>query len=64
MMPHEQRVIDEKVELALKVQKLYIFIGSKVFESLSSEEQSLLQYQITIMKDYLRVLNERIDLFN
>ena len=60
MQPHQQRVVDEKSELAEKLTKLKAFIGGVIYESLPSEERARLVLQANAMKDYLDILNERI----
>ena len=43
MQPHQQRVVDEKLELDAKVKALSDFIqGSKIWDSLPQEEKDRL----------------------
>lgn len=63
MQAHQQRVVDEKRELADKLTKLNAFIGSKVYIGLPEDEQFRLARQAGIMKDYLDILNDRINAF-
>ena len=64
MLPHQQRVVDEKTELDDKLGKLNAFIlTSPVFAQLQNEEKERLQRQFSIMRDYTSVLGERIDAF-
>lgn len=59
--PHVQRMIEEYRELNIKCVKLGAFIvGSKIFKELPEEEQNDMSEQYKIMKDYLKVLGNRI----
>jgi len=63
-LPHEQRVIDERIELFLKINKLNDFInGSSIFKTLDRQDSLLLTYQLDLMQMYLEVLDRRIELF-
>lgn len=64
MKPHEQRVIDEKNELADRLAKLTTFIASNpLFCSLPYDEQGRMKIQRFIMGEYKAVLEDRIDNF-
>lgn len=63
MQPHQQRVVDEKDELAEKLTKLNSFIGGTIYDSLSVDERNRLCRQAAVMKDYLDILNDRINAF-
>ena len=64
MRPHEQRVVQEKEELDVKLKALRLFIeSSPIFGNLSYREQSRLKYQADIMQRYSDVLGERIEAF-
>jgi hypothetical protein len=64
LLPHQQRVVDEKTELDDKLGKLNAFIlTSPHFAQLQNEEKERLQRQFSIMRDYTSVLGERIDAF-
>lgn len=64
MQPHQQRVVDEKDELADKLTKLNDFIGgNNIYDSLPADERNRLARQAFVMKDYLDILNERIAAF-
>lgn len=62
-LPHQERVIQEYTELAEKVQKLDLFIDSKIYNELELDDQHLLQLQLYVMSDYLSILERRIDRF-
>lgn len=61
IQPHQQRVIDERIELADKLGKLYAFFQSPIFATLSEAERSRLRSQARFMDGYLAVLAERIE---
>ena len=64
MPPHQQRVLDERAELAEKHGKLGIFIeNSPTFALLPVAEKRRLFRQQTYMGLYLDVLQERIEAF-
>jgi hypothetical protein len=62
--PHEQRVVDEKKELDIKLEALQDFIeNNRIYLQLASNEQVRLQLQFRLMVLYSNVLGERIDYF-
>jgi len=61
--PHQQRVIDERNELAERLEKLEAFLHTDVYNNLNSAEQNLLDCQKIAMTQYLSTLNERIGIF-
>lgn len=63
LLPHEQRVMDEKMALVTKITDLDRFFSTTTFHNLSDEERSLLQRQIICMRAYADVLSDRIVLF-
>ena len=58
--PFQERVIEEKDELADKIQKLAAFIAGHVFPMLSDDEQARLFEQYDVMQTYLNILKVRI----
>jgi len=64
MMPHQQRVIDEQIELADKLGKLNKFLHSELFKGLAQEEKDRLRMQAIWMKGYNDVLLARIEAFS
>jgi hypothetical protein len=64
MLPHQERVVAEKDELADKCKKLDDFLFSKMFSTLDREEQERLREQLMYMTKYLGVLDRRINAFN
>lgn len=62
--PHQQRVIDEKAELDIKIAALTKFTDhSDVFKGLPSEERLDLQDQLASMNFYSNALSRRIKRF-
>lgn len=61
--PHEQRVVDEKVDLDTRVAKLTAFLGTEVFAGLPLEDRRLLALQHDVMSAYSEVLGARIARF-
>jgi hypothetical protein len=63
MPPHQQRVIDEREQLAEKCDKLKVFLWGAIFNSLPTEERSRLIQQLGFMLAYLGILDQRIAAF-
>jgi hypothetical protein len=64
MQPHQQRVVDEKVELDKKAKALSEFIGNNpIFETLDPAEQERLKVQNDVMWRYSEILGARIAAF-
>lgn len=63
-LPHQQRVVDEKIELDKKRALLDNFIGNNpIYKTLSIEEQFRLSDQYMYMSQYSEVLTKRIGEF-
>jgi hypothetical protein len=60
LQPHQQRVVDERQELNLKIDKLTAFLAGPIFTSLPSDEQLRLTRQHAVMTEYSGILTERI----
>ena len=60
VQPHQQRVIDEKHELDLKIDALAKCFGSDIFMKIDEVEQDRLHCQYQIMKAYTAILASRI----
>lgn len=60
MLPHQQRVIDEKAELDAKIEKLNTFISSEMIKKVEEQEQFRLGAQSVAMQRYSEILGERI----
>lgn len=64
MMPHQERVVTEKKELDEKLEKLGIFIDcNPTFGVLLDEDQKLMRDQRAAMKEYSKILGQRIERF-
>jgi len=65
LLPHQQRVVDEKRELDEKATKLSEFIAfNTVFEKCDIAEQMRLREQCEIMWEYSEILGQRIAAFS
>lgn len=60
---HQKRVIVERDELKIKLDKLITFINSDLFKKLKKYDQHLLCDQNICMAKYLEILNARINNF-
>ena len=60
---HQERVVDELIELNRRAINLTIFRNSDSFNQVDSEEQNRLIKQLDIMQSYREILNERINNF-
>jgi hypothetical protein len=64
MQPHQQRVIDEKVELDKKISGLSMFMEKPgMFGGLPELERMRLFAQRRVMVEYSNILGERIAAF-
>ncbi len=63
MQPHQERVVTEKTELDEKIAKLNIFFDGSVYCTLPQEERDRLWRQARYMREYSKVLAERITAF-
>lgn len=61
--PHQQRVLDEKAELDIKLSNLLAFFGSEIYKSIPGQDQHLLQQQAVSMEHYSEILGMRIEGF-
>ena len=60
---HQQRVVDEQIELLDKLTKLRYFLEIDFFKTLSEEDQKDLEDQELIMSNYNNILLKRISKF-
>ena len=58
--PHQMRVIEERRELNVKLDKLVEFLKGTIFQSLPTDEQERLSRQCGVMQEYSNILAERI----
>jgi len=63
MEKHQDRVIEEKRGLDIKINKLSAFMGSDTHDSLEGAERVRLHKQFEAMQAYSNCLNERINCF-
>jgi hypothetical protein len=63
MKPHEERVLEEKRELDVKIDMLTNFFQTAVYTKLGSEERYRLDHQISYMRNYSMILGQRIQAF-
>lgn len=63
MLPHQQRVVDEKSQLDEKLEKLNGFFSTDTFKGLNADEQFRLKMQSLFMSGYSSTLKERIENF-
>ncbi len=63
MQPHQQRVVNEKNELDIKLSALKAFWNNPIFVTLPEDERVRLEKQSLIMEQYSAILGERIAAF-
>jgi hypothetical protein len=63
MMPHQQRVVEEKADLDERLQKLLPFLSSDTCHGLPFDERSRLNEQYRLMVCYSDILGQRIAAF-
>ena len=64
MTPYQERAINEKDNLDLKIQNLKGFIDDLLFNAVSKIDQILLKSQLGQMEAYTDTLRKRIEAFN
>lgn len=62
VLPYQSRVIEERIQLAVKVNSLEAFVLAEGFPLLPAPEQELMSEQLEHMAMYLGVLDERVAL--
>lgn len=60
LLPHQQRVVEEKNELNEKLEKLRSFLDSDIYKTLDSVDKVDLKMQYNAMITYYHVLSRRI----
>ena len=60
MLPHEQRVIDERNDLEIKIDALAKFFKSDTCKYILQRERDMLRLQFTAMQTYSEILRIRI----
>ena len=62
--PHQQRVVDEKQDLDLRISRLDAFIErNPIFATVPEDEQARLKRQFDVMHELSSILGERINNF-
>ncbi|WKL16560.1 hypothetical protein QYQ99_03115 [Comamonas testosteroni] len=62
--PHQQRVLDEKQELDIRITRLDEFIlRNALFRQLDPDEQACMRRQLDVMRELSVILGERISAF-
>ncbi|WP_231905944.1 crAss001_48 related protein [Comamonas thiooxydans] len=62
--PHQQRVLDEKQELDIRITRLDEFIlRNALFRQLDPDEQARMRRQLDVMRELSVILGERISAF-
>lgn len=64
MSDFKSRLIQEESELNDNIEKLDSFIQSENFNKIDAIQMSLLEIQLSTMKTYSKILNERIVYLN
>lgn len=60
--PVRQRVVEEASELRARLGKLSAFVGTAPFLQLDEQQRSLLVDQAVVMRQYLQILEQRLEL--
>lgn len=63
LLPHQQRVVDERKELNERRRKLMDFMATPTYQELSQEEICLLVKQAKAMRQYSEILGARLALW-
>lgn len=63
LQPHQQRVVEETIQLDEKRVKLLEFTKGEIFSKLAADEQERLIRQLGLMDQYSQVLHERMEHF-
>lgn len=63
LLPHQQRVIDERQDLDGKIDRLSSFTETSTFAVLDPAERSRMERQLRAMVGYRNILDERIAAF-
>lgn len=62
LLPHQQRIVEEKRELDEEIHKLTVFLASAASAQVSMAEARLMHEQLNHMLQYGRVLQLRISM--
>ncbi|BBC78342.1 Hypothetical protein KNT65_gp151 [Escherichia phage EcS1] len=58
--PYQQRVVEERDELNIKVRALMTFVASAAFDNVNPQERIRMQLQLDAMQAYENCLDDRI----
>lgn len=64
LQPFQQRVVDERTALNIKIAALVAFSTTKMWEQIDEDEQFLLISQLNAMQQYTKCLDMRIAKFS
>lgn len=63
LLPHQQRVVEERDQYVERLTKLHVFIDGPMFEGLPLEDQELMGRQSALMDGLVKTLDARIARF-
>lgn len=63
LLPHQQRVVEERDALREKINKLTETMASPMWSLISGDERNLLVRQLRAMVNYCSILGERLRLW-
>lgn len=64
LQPHQQRVVDEQIELNGKIDKLTVFLDKdNLRDMIDVAEEQRLEFQLSTMRTYSLILGARINSF-
>lgn len=63
LLPHQERVVKEQLELSINIEKLDNFLQTDIFKLTPENEQQLLLRQHNVMSQYNSILEQRINLW-
>lgn len=63
MQDWQQRVMDERVDLNARIDRLWMFTQSSQFKALNPAERERMERQLGVMRTYSQILTERIEAF-
>jgi hypothetical protein len=65
LAPHQQRVVDERTEVSVRLEKLIAFITTNTFAaSVAPAEKARMRRQAAVMCEYVEILSARIAAFS
>lgn len=64
LAPHQQRVVDERIETSGRLERLVAFIGTDMFAGLDVAEKSRMRRQAAVMTELVEILGARVAAFD